>query len=253
MRGTTYWSPGDLGNGAGNTGLGANRLYYNTSGYSNTAVGFSSLYENTTGYYNTGLGAASLYGQTTGHDNTAVGVSSLSGNGTGSYNTAIGSGANVDSSGRVNATAIGYGAIVDASYKVRIGNDQVTSIGGHVGWTNFSDIRGKTDIAALDLGLDFVMALRPVSFKLKQGNGRTDMGFIAQDIETLLGDGYNVLGIGGDRNRTLALRYTDFISPLVKAVQEQQAQIESQKAAIESLTRRLERLEGAATSGSGSR
>ena len=48
------------------------------------------------------------------------------------------------------------------------------------------------------------------------------MGFLAQDVEALLGDGYSVLGIGGDKDRTLSLRYTDLIAPMVKAIQEQQ-------------------------------
>jgi len=67
---------------------------------------------------------------------------------------------------------------------------------------------------------------------MKQGNGRTDMGFLAQDVEAVLGDDYNVLGIGGDKDRTLSLRGTDLIAPLVKAVQEQQAQIEIRDARI---------------------
>jgi len=29
---------------------------------------------------------------------------------------------------------------------------------------------------------------------MKQGNGRTDMGFLAQDVEAVLGDDYNVSG-----------------------------------------------------------
>ena len=115
----------------------------------------------------------------------------------------------------------------------------MTQIGGPVAWSNLSDVRAKTNIQDLDLGLDFVLALRPVSFTLKQGNGRTDLGFIAQDVETLLGDGYNVLGIGADMGRTLSLRYTDFIAPMVKAIQEQQAQIESQKTEIAALKTRL--------------
>jgi hypothetical protein len=91
------------------------------------------------------------------------------------------------------------------------------------------------------------------------GDGRTDMGFLAQDVEALLGDGYNVLGVGGDPERTLSLRYTDLIAPLVKAVQEQQALIaaqaqtiraqaqaaQSQKALIDELLTRVAVLERA--------
>jgi hypothetical protein len=143
----------------------------------------------------------------------------------------VGYGANVGSGNLVDATVIGWLATVDAS-PVRIGGMQITQIGGQVGWSNLSDLRSKTNVVPLDLGLDFVMALRPVSFTMKQGNGRTDMEFIAQDVERPLGHDHNVLGIGGDSARTLSLRYTDFIAPMVKAMQEQEAKIESQEATI---------------------
>jgi hypothetical protein len=130
---------------------------------------------------------------------------------------------------------VGYGAIVNASNKVRIGNASVTAIEGQVAWSYPSDVRLKEAIRDLDLGLEFVLQLRPVSFTMKQGNGRTDMGFLAQDVEAVLGDGYNLLGIGQDAERTLSLRATDLIAPLVKAVQEQQAQIESRDARVATL------------------
>lgn len=63
----------------------------------------------------------------------------------------------------------------------------------------------------------------------KEDGDRLNFGFIAQDIEALLGTNYNVLGIENDPDRSLSLRYTDFIAPLVKAVQEQQEIIEQQK------------------------
>ena len=137
-----------------------------------------------------------------------------------------------------DATAVG-GGVVDASHHVRIGGTSVTQIGGQVAWSNLSDARAKSDIRDLDLGLDFVLALRPASFTLTQGNGRTDMGFVAQDVEALLGDDYNALGIGGDTERTLSLRYADFIAPIVKAIQEQQATIRGQQAEIAALKFRL--------------
>ena len=132
---------------------------------------------------------------------------------------------------------------MDASNKVRIGNNAVTVIGGPVGWSNLSDLRAKRDVRDLDLGLDFILALRPVQFRMIHGNDRVDFGFLGQDVETLLGDGYNVLGIGGDSDRTLSLRYSDFIAPLVKAVQEQQAQIEAQRSEIDLLKAQLAELE----------
>ena len=68
--------------------------------------------------------------------------------------------------------------------------------------------------------MDFFKALRPVQFRWKKGNDRIDFGFIAQENKALIGTDYNVLGIGLDADRTLSLRYTDFIAPMVKAIQE---------------------------------
>jgi trimeric autotransporter adhesin len=143
--------------------------------------------------------------------------------------TFIGAYTNADQNNLSNATAIGYGAIVTTSNDVRIGNDDVNWIGGHAAWSNTSDKRAKKDIQDVTQGLAFIKSLRPVEFKLKEGNDHVDFGFLAQDIEALLGTKYNILGIGGDKDRTLSLRYTDFIAPLVKAVQEQQDIIEQQK------------------------
>jgi len=109
-----------------------------------------------------------------------------------------------------------------------------------VAWSNLSDIRQKKNIQDISLGLDFIKSLRAVEFKMKQGNDRTNFGFIAQDIEALLGTEYNVLGIGADEARTLSLRYTDFIAPMVKAMQEQQKVIEKQNDIINNLNTRVE-------------
>jgi hypothetical protein len=238
-----FWSLLSNTTGSYNTASGYQSLAVNTTGCCNTASGFSSLYSNTTGNSNTASGLQSLFFNTTGSANTASGSQSLSSNTTGSANTAsgfyagftnttgsgntfLGASADAAATNLTDATAVGWGAIVDASYHVRIGDTNVTQIGGQVAWSNLSDARHKDNIRDLDLGLDFVLQLRPVSFTMKQGNGRTDMGFLAQDVEALLGDDYNVLGIGSDKDRTLSLRGTDLIAPMVKAIQEQQSQIE---------------------------
>jgi hypothetical protein len=225
--------------GDGNTASGYNALEFNTSGGYNTASGLQSLTSNTTGSYNTGDGYGALGANTTGYENTASGFAAGNTNSTGFDNTFIGATSDAAVDGLFNATAVGFGAVVDAANHIRIGDTNVTQIGGQVAWSNLSDARAKTEIRDLELGLELVMALRPVAFSLKTGDGRTDMGFLAQDVEAVLGDGYSVLGIGGDPDRTLSLRYADLIAPLVKAVQEQQALIEAQRKEIEALKARL--------------
>ena len=266
MRGTANWTPGDLG--SNNTGLGGGSLYNNSSfAMFNTAIGHNALYYqsfangsvpyetantavgdnallstqpdggngNLNGTFNTAVGSVAMQGNTVGYRNVALGGYAGLANISGSRNTFLGFAADAEHGDLFNATAIGSNAIVDSSNKVRIGNTSVAIIEGQVAWSWPSDARLKENIRDLNLGLDFVLALRPVSFTVKHGNGRTDMGFLAQDIEALLGDGYNVLGIGADAERTLSLRGTDLIAPLVKAIQEQQATIASQQAEIQAL------------------
>ena len=246
--------------GTFNTAYGTQALYSNITGYYNTASGTAALYSNITGTYNTSTGvyalnlntvgynntangSYALLNNTTGINNTASGSNALFSNTTGQGNTAIGYDADVSAGGLTNATAIGYGATVDASNKVRIGNTNVTVIEGNVAFTVGSDIRIKKDVEDIGCGLGFIKQLRPVQYRLKEGNDRIDFGFIAQDIELTLGTEYNILGIGGTEDRMLSLRYTDFIAPMVKAMQEQQDIIEKQQTMIETLTRRLEKVE----------
>ncbi len=248
---TQSFANGDAAYDADNTAVGYLALNVNQpdggslgfDGTLNTAAGSQALAANTIGFQNTAVGAYTLTNNTTGRHVTAIGYLAGSGNTTGSDDTFVGMYTSALFDNVTDAMAIGANTQVDASYHVRIGDANVTQIGGNVAWSNLSDARAKKDIRPLDLGLDFVMALRPVSFRLIQGNGRTDMGFVAQDVEALLGDDYNLLGIGGDAARTLSLRYTDLIAPLVKAVQEQQATITAQQARIDTLEARLAAIE----------
>ncbi len=98
-----------------------------------------------------------------------------------------------------------------------------------------SDKRHKTAIALSDLGLDFVRRLRPVRFEWKGGDARTHYGLIAQDVAEAAASldidfGGHVLADPDDPASQQALRYDQFIAPLVRAVQE--------------LAERLEALEG---------
>ena len=240
--------------GSNNTALGYYALPSNTIGAGNIAIGPFALELNNIGSENTAVGIRTLDQNSSGFDNTAVGFHALFSNTTGNYNTAIGYEADVSSGNLSNATAIGNTAIVDASNKVRIGNTSVTSIGGQVGWTTFSDGRFKKNIKEDIKGLDFILKLRPVSYNFdvdainakfnkpkeikdakgnvmiknisnitsNQGNIRYT-GFVAQEVEKAASElEYDFSGVDKPSNpdATYGLRYGEFVVPLVKAVQE---------------------------------
>ena len=112
-----------------------------------------------------------------------------------------------------------------------------------------SDRNEKNTIVASDLGLDFVNKLTPVSYKFNNKT-RTHYGLIAQDIETLLSTiGKSATDFAGFCKDEItfktefdsegspeevaletpfdrySLRYTEFIAPIIKAIQELSAKV----------------------------
>ncbi len=235
-----------------NTGVGVSTVDAISTGWSNTAVGYSALSavvtgnENTavgsnsllvaTGTNNTAVGSLSLWNTTTGTDNTAVGRNTLANNITGSYNTAVGDNSGPSTSALSNTTALGYSAQATQSNMVRVGDSNVTLIQGQVNFSAGSDRRFKKNVIDLDLGLDFIKKLRPVSYKLKTegDNEGVSYGFIAQEVEQAL-VGKDTKLIETDTGGMKYMRYTDLIAPTVKAIQEQQAQIEDLRKELEAL------------------
>ena len=95
-----------------------------------------------------------------------------------------------------------------------------------------SDARDKTSIAPSDLGLDFIRLLDPVRFRWKDGDERTHYGLIAQQVSAVavrldVDFGGHVLAGPDDPESRQALRYDQFIAPLVKAVQELAIRLEA--------------------------
>jgi Chaperone of endosialidase len=116
-----------------------------------------------------------------------------------------------------------------------------------------SDRRNKTEVETSALGLDFVLALRPVSYRQVVGSNHVEVlddearthlvtpvpgrrrhyGFLAQEVRDVLGargmDGTSFAGWCtadvDDPDAAQALRYEQFIAPLVKAVQELAAEV----------------------------
>ena len=263
--------PDAPGHGASNTAVGSASLYSNTTGYYNTANGVSALGSNTTGYYNTAVGVYSLFENTTGKCNTAVGYNSLYNNIAGSYNTTLGYNAYpVTGQAFSNYTSIGYyaGSSSSSNNSVEIGNSSVGWIGGQVGWSTYSDERIKDNIKSDVPGLAFISLLNPVTYNINihrendmvykgkdsaNWTSKYDIekvkmtGFLAQQVaEAAKKSGYDFSGVhipSDTTNGLYSLRYSDFVVPLVKAVQELNTKNEIQQTIITTQNTKIETLQ----------
>ncbi len=263
--------------GAYNTTVGVFSLALNTTGDCNVSIGYSSMRFNTTGEENTATGYEALYHNISGKKNTAYGIGTLFNNDTGSYNTALGYNAFIQNN-HTNSTALGANTSITASNQVRIGDNNVTSIGGYANWTNLSDKRFKRDVRYDVPGLDFILKLKPVTYHLdldklnnflnipdsvskagdfkiesmKKKEAMVQTGFLAQDVEKAAeAVGYDFSGVDKPKNEHdfYGLRYAEFVVPLVKAVQEQQRmitelqnRIKQQDRTIQKMQRKIENL-----------
>jgi hypothetical protein len=281
--------------GSANTAIGVDSL--STSNPSsaaltyNTAVGFHSGKAVTTGFQNTFVGGLAGDSTDDGAGNAAVGYGALSSNcggynaafgwqslaaTTGTLNCAYGSGSGLAVTSGDNNIFLGTdsgrtgspgGNITTADNILSIGNQNIATANIQVDWTVASDARDKTDFTALDLGLDFVKALAPVTYKWDKRanygdkyaedydlNAQTpdgthkedwlDIGFKAQEVEALeIAAGYdkssktNLVSSHTGDGKQMGLQYSKFVPILVKAIQEQNA-------LIEALTARITTLEG---------
>lgn len=114
------------------------------------------------------------------------------------------------------------------------------------GTINTSDARMKHSIENSDLGLNFINRLRPVSYHWNDGVDKAlHYGVIAQETQAALEEtkrelGHddrvdNVIVTHDEKSDRFGVRYTELISPLIKAVQELFAQLTDQKAELASL------------------
>ena len=246
-------------NANGNSAIGNQAMSSNITGNTNTSVGYRSMLDNTSGDNNVAVGYHALQNNTSANSNVAIGVNTLNSITTGYSNTAIGTGSGASGATFYNTTALGSGAAPNSPNQVRLGNASVSVIGGYANWSNFSDRRLKTNIQDNVVGLEFIKRLRPVSYnydmdaiarfektpdslRLRDAERlrtqEVQTGFIAQEVEAAAtAVGFNFHGIVKpyDANGIYALRYAEFVVPLVKAIQEQQVIIEHQKQEINAL------------------
>ena len=160
-----------------NTAVGSNCMLVDGP-ESSTAVG-RSAHQSCTGDNNVAVGAYALdaagaatncvalgmhaLGLATNNGNIGIGKNAGNAITSGSSNICIGSDSDAAATAG-NQIAIGLDAVTDAANKVRLGNTSVTNIDGEVAFNATSDARTKTNVQDLELGLDFINALRPVSF-----------------------------------------------------------------------------------------
>jgi hypothetical protein len=112
-----------------------------------------------------------------------------------------------------------------------LGTGIVYSSGGTLTSTNPSDKRLKNNITNLKWGLKEILQLRPVEYNWKEDkiNQGKQFGFIAQEVNEIMPEAIKEFG---EDIKYLGLEKEAIYAALVKAIQEQQAQIEELKALI---------------------
>ena len=226
----------------------------------NTILGAYAADNLTTGDANTFFGTyVATDGTVTGNNNTGVGHAALAALTTGSNNLSLGHDAARTGSPGGNQTT--------GANSIHMGDENIGNAYIQVDWTVVSDERDKTDFTALDIGLDFVKAMKPYTFKWdkrsKYGDKKADdydldavtsdgthkedwldLGFKAQDVKALeeasnykIADKTNLTVSITEDGKQYGMKYAKLVPILVKAIQEQNA-------LIEALTARVATLEG---------
>jgi len=270
--------------GAANVAVGYLAGHANTSGHSNNYIGYqagqdgTSCTDNnfmgyqagenvTTGSANIGIGTAVFQSLTTSSGNVAFGYAALGGanmTGTG-RNIAIGDAAGYNVSNGQNNILIGWnagrtgsqspqsmGGVASGSNQIHIGNESHTNALVQVSWTVNSDGRDKTDVKDLDLGLDFINSLRPVTYRWdkrsqyedKKPTGehkesKLEVGLIAQEVieqENKAGynfeDETNLFSWESEDKNKVGLQYEKLVPALINSIKELKQEIETLKSQI---------------------
>jgi len=272
------------GNANNNYGIGKDTFSALTSGTANTAIGEGAGKALTTGYSNVILGGDAGDAINTGAENVTVGVLSGSGISsgsnnvmigrnsgndlvTGSNNICIGSGSDVAAGDQSNGIALG--PVDAAGSDFTFGNRSLGTVSNDfdsdANFSHSSDERLKKNIQSSTIGLNFIKELRPITYQWKPNNEiPTDMtgysetnykntdkvihGFIAQEVKAAIdkhGD-ENFSGWQIDKvdNKTQRIKKEMFIMPIVKAIQELSAKIDTLETENTALKARVTTLEG---------
>jgi len=257
--------------GSSNTASGFSALFANTSGSNNVAIGYDVMPSNQTGSNNVALGFQALGDNQTGANNTACGTSALIGNTTGSNNIAIGgnAGKNLTTgsndidvfdpgvAGDANTIRLGTVGtqsqtfIAGVSGTAVTGSPVVVNGNGQLGVAP-SSRRFKEDIQDMGSASEAILALRPVTFRYRQGidpNGTPQFGLVAEEVEKVSPD----LVTRDADHQVYSVRYDAVNAMLLNEFRKQHDRVEEQgriiaeqQNAIAALTARLDAMEKAA-------
>ena len=167
-----------------------------TSGSASVLAGFLAVHVITTGNGNVILGSSSAPALVDGNNNVCIGNSVATALSSGSLNVFLGVNAGDTTTRGSNGIILGNGAAASSatvSNEITLGNASISALRCQVtSITALSDMRDKTDITDLDLGLDYINALRPVEFVWAMRDaeddnprqGTKEAGFIAQELRS---------------------------------------------------------------------
>jgi hypothetical protein len=260
------------GNSSGsyNTAVGGSALTNNTTGLGNTACGDGALYDNTTGSYSAALGCNALSSNTTGSYNTASDDGDIAYMTNSPLSNAAGMGfrAVISASNSVvfsNYTAstiggyAGWTTFSDGRFKKNINRN----VPGLAFINQLDPITYTLDVDGIEArlhghkninrtgpeGLPFRDPMSDLVMRqaMKESARTVYTGFIAQDVDkTAQSLHYYFSGVDkpkDDQQSFYGLRYSDFVVPLVKALQELSAENDSLKAANAQLSAQLDQIE----------
>jgi hypothetical protein len=244
--------------------VGYNALGAGTTYDGNTAIGYEALLvaNNTDGPdgNNVAVGASAGSAVTSGVRNVLIGVSTGASLRTGNDNILIGKGADVSANAAANQITIGNDIDAGGNNNFSFGkasNIVTNDFDSDANWSRSSDKRKKREIYDQELGLDFVNDLRTVNFQWKpsnefpkewndyseENNMDTDVvmhGFIAQEVKEALDKHSSERDskFSGWKEGEDGMQHTSremFVIPLIKAVQELSAQVDTLKKEIKEL------------------
>ncbi len=222
--------------------MGDNALRNVSTGHQNQAVGTDAGTAITTGCCNNMFGNAAGAQATTGDSNTCVGDAAGYDLTTGGNNTLIGKDA-----GRSSSPS---GSLTSSNNRVVLGDNSVTHLYCADTSISSSDARDKTDVTDFTKGLDWIKALRPVTYRWdrrtwygtdEQPYGTPDgskkwnqlhIGFLAQEaLEVEKTNGYGsskddmlIVNLNED-NMSYGMKYERLVPVLVNAIKELEARL----------------------------